>query len=428
MIYNGLRITTKQELIMRILFKFRGMLYDQLIPEVAERLSRDDGKSFRKNTYKDLQALEEMKLIVRDPLKLERTVDFIYLSEAGLELVCELLDISAGYVGSGWNEDWGDFAYDLHRPPKVTSAVIHHHLMLTDVLLYLERQKCRHSYLELDYRDNRYSSFEYTMKGEFNRFRPDAEVLIGTRRYLVEVDRGTEFGEKLREKFRSYSKYLQHLQDMGESLPAGVIFLMNKSTSNGVSRRWSLISATFMNEVQEWSTQFNLIAGSITELQSIISREFNRVNDFNDLYEKMKNYRTETTSVWRLEEGNGISWANAVFSVVKVSESESRFYVYERYEFLETKGLARIHAWWEWYLEAKNRYPEIGVSKYFIPVLWCPEGDPTMQLSFKGFDSEKEFNEAFENRIWMKTKPHPQWFNTLGEHVNIGHPLSRFPL
>lgn len=428
MIFNGQRITPKQEKILILLKQFRGMRYDQLIPLLAERLGRDVGVSFQKNTYKDLQELDQMKLIVRDPLKLQRTVDFIYLSETGLECACELLEIPVGHFGSGWNDDWGDFPYELYRPPRVGSAVIHHHMMLTDTLLTFEHLKAYLPDLQLDYRDNRYCSFEFKWQGETHRFRPDADLNIGEHRerYLIEVDRGTEFGEKLREKFCSYDGYLSYLQDRGEPLPEGVIFIMNKATPNGLLRRWSLVSAAFMDQMQKWSTRFNLIGGGVADIESILLRLLSKSNDYDDFFKKMSYYRTETVSFVNLKEGQGIPWRSAPFSIAK-SESENRLYVYERVEPFETLGVARIHAWWKWYQEAKQRYSDIGKSKFFIPVLWRPKGGPA-PLNFIGFENDKEFNEAFTNWIWLTTVPHPQWFNKSGERITTGHPLTRFPL
>lgn len=417
MIFNGLRVTRKQELILQIDFEFRGLLYDHLILELANRMHRDAGVSFRKNTYKDLQVLEEMKLIVRDQLKLNRTVDFIYLSEVGLECVCELLEIPVGYVGSGWKRDWGDFAYELQRPPRVSSAVIHHHLLLTEVLLRFERLKNLYPEIQLDFRDNRYCSREFECKGEKHRFRPDAEIVIGEskQRFFVEVDRGTEYGEKLREKFRSsYQMYLQHLKEKGERLPAGVIFIMNKETTNGAIRRWALVSACFMNEMQEWSTEFNLLGGSVSEIEQIILRQLDLDKAYGVFNEKMEHYRTADVSFITLQKGQGIEWSDASMSSVKISETETHFYAYERYQRFETMGIARIHFWWKWYQEAKKKYRDIAKSKHFIPILWHPSNGPD-SLSFKGYDLEKEFHEAFAERRWLTTDPHPKWFNAAGQ-------------
>ncbi|MEX2459715.1 MAG: hypothetical protein WD469_00205 [Paenibacillaceae bacterium] len=74
-------ITNKQRIIILILFSFRGLLYEQLVEELSQRLNgRIASQSFLKNTYKDLQKLEELKLVIRDPLKYGRTKDVIYLS------------------------------------------------------------------------------------------------------------------------------------------------------------------------------------------------------------------------------------------------------------------------------------------------------------------------------------------------------------
>lgn len=428
MIYSGLRITEKQEKIIRILHQFRGLRYDQLIPELAERMKRTEvysKESFRKNTYKDLQVLEEMKFIKRDPMRLEkRTVDFIYLTESGLEFVCELLDIPPGYIGTGWNNDFGDFPYELHRPPK--AALIHHHLMLTDVLLELKQIERNYPYLNSDSRDNRYCAKEFKWKdGETIRFRPDADLILGDKgdRFLVEVDRGTEFEEKLREKFRSYAAYLQYLKEQGERLPAGVIFVLNKDTPNKFSRRWSLVSAAFLNEMKEWAVHFNLIACNLTDLQSVLHKQESRLIDYEEFYNKMIEFRREgVVGFYPIKEGHGIEWIDNAFSHFK-SETSERIYVYERCEPFETIGISRVHTWWKTALTKKW----INDNTQFVTILLRTEGEP-YPLSFKGSELEMEYEEAFSNHIWIRTKPYLQWYNQSGEPVNSGHPLLRFPL
>jgi hypothetical protein len=304
----GQRITPKQEKIIVLLHQFRGMRYDQLIPVLAERMFRQDALSFRKNTYKDLQTLEDLKLIIRDPLRLEHTIDFIYLSESGLDIACELLEIYSGHIGDGWDDDYGDFPYDLYRPARVGSAVIHHHMMLTDVLLTLEHLKHQLPDLQLSFRDNRYASSEFEWQGEIHRFRPDAELILKSegKRYLVEVDRGTEFNEKLREKFRSYALYLQHIKANGKERPFSVIFIMNKTTTNGLMRRWSLIRSCFMNEMEEFSFNFNLIGSGVGSIKSTIERQMVKVSDFGDFTNKMSYYKSDTVLFSSLKEGIGI--------------------------------------------------------------------------------------------------------------------------
>ncbi len=106
--------TRKQKIIIQILFVFRGLLYEQLIEELSHRFTHSPAtQSIAKNTYKDLQKLEEQRLIIRDPIKLGRTKDMIYLSEGGHEYAGELLGIFPGHVGTGWDKDYGDFPYEL---------------------------------------------------------------------------------------------------------------------------------------------------------------------------------------------------------------------------------------------------------------------------------------------------------------------------
>jgi DNA-binding MarR family transcriptional regulator len=408
--FNGMRITDKQVIIICIIYQFRGLHFGQLMPELAQRMQRDNAISFKKNSYKDLQQLEEMRLIIRDPIKLERTVDFITLTESGLECASEILNIPYGYVSAsdGWGSDWGDFPFDLYKPPKVGSTMIHHHLMLTDVLLTFQAQQRADPDLKLDFRDNRYNSKEYESGGQIHRFRPDADfVILNGKRFLVECDRGTEYGEKLREKFRTYNGYLMYLQSIGEPLPVGVLFVMNKESANGMARRWSLVALAFMAEMSEWNTRFNLIGVSVSEIKSAVLKESKRDSQYSEFFQKASLLRSDIISFGILKEGDDLQWSSPTFSIVK-KESENKMFVFERIEPYETIGISRIYAWLLWYREAKKKYTDIGKAMYPTPVLWRQDGG-SFPLHFKGFDIEKELESLFKNCIWIRTDRQFEW-------------------
>lgn len=163
MIFNGRMINRKQQEIIVSLFLFRGFLFDQIASVLADRLKRPLTNTFRQNTYKDLQKLTKLKLIARDPIQIQRMKHFIYLTEDGLEIAYQLLDITPGHTGEGFNQDYGEFPYELQRPPK--GPAIHHHILLTDVLLVIDRLKAKYPDLGIDYRDNRYCSVQFESEG-----------------------------------------------------------------------------------------------------------------------------------------------------------------------------------------------------------------------------------------------------------------------
>ncbi len=412
----------KQKTIVKILFEYRGLLYEQLIEELSYRFTgRPASQSFTKNTYKDLQKLEEQRMIIREPIKIGRTKDLIYLSEAGHEYAAELFGIYPGHIGTGWERDFGDFPYDLQRPPKVSSPVILHHLIVASVLLRLERLKHSYPDYEIDYRDNRYASVKYDVDGIVNRFKPDGELLIRSGRYLLEVDRGTEFGEKLREKFQSYRRYLEHLHESGESLPEGVIFVCNKDSYNGMLKRWSLISSIFWSELSEWRTRFNLIGiNGVTELERVVVRQGERVHQFNEFYSKVIRYRSATVNIGILNSGQGLDWEQPVFSLS--GSTPDRMFAFERVEQFETLGLARLYAWYLWLSTARGRYSNMTDVTRFIPVLVRSDSKPA-PLIFKGFDAEEELTSIFSSALWLNTVDEPRWRDSRGESISYANPL-----
>jgi len=216
------------------------------------------------------------------------------------------------------------------------------------------------------------------------------------------------------------------LQEAGKPLPAGVIFLMNKASINGMARRWSLVAGAFMNQLQEWSTSFNLIGCGVSDLESTLSRQLSKNHDHHEFFKMVNHYETENVSFGMLKDGQGIPWQSATFSMMK-SEPDNRMYVFERFEPFETLGIARIHSWWKWFHEAKKRYSDIGKVKQFIPVLWRPKGGP-FPLLLKGCAIEMELDEIFLNQLWLSTNGHPEWYLKNGQKLNVSNPLIQFQL
>ncbi|MDB5053941.1 MAG: hypothetical protein JWM44_1991 [Bacilli bacterium] len=421
-IFQMRTVTNKQKIIVKILFEFRGVLYDQLIEELSQRFTGGSASlSFIKNTYKDLQKLEELRFIVREPIKLSRTKDMIYLSEAGHEYAKELIGIVPGYIGSGWDEDWGDFHYELQRPPRPSSAAVYHHLMLAEVLLKLERIKNKHLQLRFDYRDNRYNSIKFEYEGQTHRFKPDGDIVVNSQRILIEVDRGTEFGDKLREKFETYKYYLHYLQTMGEELPVAVLFICNKDTFNGMQRRWALISNSFWEEMVEWRTRFNLIGSNEIDLEKVLLSQADRKQKFDDFFLKISRFRTDQTSFGILNAGQGLNWNEPVCSISQ-SDSGYRLYTFERVEQYETLGLARIFEWYKWHNATKDKYSDMKLVEHFIPVLVQLDGKP-FRLFFKGLDQEKELEVVFNFSIWLNTQADPVWRDNVGLQLQTKNPL-----
>lgn len=416
---NGHSITPKQTKIIVILFLLRGMLFEQVSKKLAEVCERPLTETFRQNTYKDLQKMEKkFGLIKRDPIKMERTRDFIYLTEEGLEIASQLLDIAPGKVGSGFFGDHGDFPYDLHRPPKGTFL---HHVQLTDTLLEIERLQSKYPEAGLAYRDNRYSSVEYEWEGKKYRFRPDGEILINGIPYFLEIDRGTEFLESLKAKFERYNQYFAWLKKRNELIPAGVIIVCSTNTPIGLKRRFSTFLNAFMCHMSAWYLEFNLSFGTIGDLERIVNREVDAEHLFNQFRTIIPHYHKTEHGIGKLQfvqNQAGLSCSQGMrYSITKNSNGK-RIFAYERFEHAESRSVARLLEFYK----AVKATAELK-DAVFVPVLYYSEGEPIV-TSFNGFNSSDMLNTAFSNPLWLRIKEGmPYWSDSKGKKIPVGNAL-----
>ncbi len=418
MLYRPKNVTRKQQAIITLIFQFRGLIYDQLIDELSYRFAGGPPTfSFRKNTYKDLQKLEDMDMIERAPIKLSRTKDLISLTEAGLEYVKELLGILPGHVGSGWGNDWGDFPIELQRPPRPSSPAIYHHLMLTDILLQLERIKNENPQWSVDYRDNRYASERFDLDGVTYRFKPDGDILVSGRRFLLEVDRGTEFADKLREKFQSYRRYLE-FKEWGGRRPIGVLFVCNKETALGFQKRWTLISKIFWEELSEWRTRFNLIAINDTgDLQKVIIRQLERQQRFDEFWQKVIRFQSDSTTFGTLQNPQEIEWSTDPHVSISRAHPEHRLFIFERVEQYETIGLARLFRLFEWFNAIKGKFKDTANVRHVIPVCVNLDSEP-FPLVFPGFEQEGKLKAVFKRSLWANVQAGIVWTDQNGARIH----------
>jgi DNA-binding MarR family transcriptional regulator len=401
------KITNREMHILTIVYKFRGVTIEQLVRQLCLELNRPFSKTIKYNTYKNLNSLDKSRYIITDNIRLHRSMDFIYLTEHGIEKVAEHLGIMPYHTGSGWNEDYGDFPFPLQKPPKSL-----HHVLLTEALLELQKLKALYPDWQLDYRDNRYCAQMYDWQGEQYVFRPDASFRIGGDIFFVEVDRGTEFLEKLKEKFEGYHRYFNFLKRNDEPIPCGVIFVSDKENKNDFNRRWALIQQAFYSEMSQWYTNFNLMAcNDISDIKNMIVRHKTRNDVFNDFWKKVKPYtRHDNIQFGVLKENAG--WSNAVVAVVQ-TESGRLFYGFERVQEFETIGLCRLYVLCKKFKKT---------SKDFIPVVFHTEG-PSKKFVLRGFEIDDFVKTLQDNLVWLNVNEEPKWFDKEGNRINASNPL-----
>lgn len=413
---NGQSVTEKQMHILVFLFIFRGLLFEQLIALVARQLERPLTDTFRQNTYKDLQKLEKLKVIVRDPVRFDRLKHFMYLTDAGLEEVYLFLDVSPGHRGTGFGLDFGDFPYELQRPPKGTG--IHHHILASDTFLHLDQLRDAYPQHNIDYRDNRYCSVDYEWEGKTYRFRPDGELRIGDKLYLLEVDKGSEFLEAVKVKFEGYDRYFSWLKSEGRILPDGVIVICDTKHKTGFARRWSTFLNAFFNKMDKWYLHFNISFGKVEDLQKIILREINNDADFDVFREIIGHYVGDdkgTGRMWSFNDGASLACRDGMRFSITTKPGGSQLFAYERCELHESRALARFYELYKY-----TRQQEKFKSAEFVPVFYYFE-ETARRINFNGFDDADTLNKLFSNPMRMQIKDGiPEWTDSKGERVNGG--------
>ncbi|CAM3699018.1 replication-relaxation family protein [Marinicrinis lubricantis] len=399
------RVTNREMHILTIVYKFRGLTIEQLVRQLCLELNRPYSKTIKYNTYKILNSLDKSRYIITETIRLHRAMDFIYLTELGIEKVAEHLGIMPLHTGSGWNEDYGDFPFPLQKPPRNL-----HHVLLTEALLELEKLKVQHRHWQLDYRDNRYCAQLYDWQGEQYVFRPDAALRIGEKIFFVEIDRGTEFIEKLKEKFEGYHRYFSYLKQNKKPIPYGVVFVSDKENKNDFNRRWALIKQAFYSEMGQWYTVFNLMAcKEISDIKNLIVRQITRNDVFQDFSKKI-NYYTHHDNIKFGK--HDLGWSDAAAAIVQ-TDTGQRYYAFERVEEFETIGLCRLY-------EFGKKFGN-GIKEY-IPILFYT-GGAILRHVFRGFEDEELITTLQENLIWLNIKKEPLWFDKNGNRINTGNPL-----
>ncbi|MBU0941447.1 MAG: replication-relaxation family protein [Bacteroidetes bacterium] len=183
-----------------------------------------------KKTYDILRKLKKYGLIDYQTYKLSersRGRRIIFLSKAGLMELNNKRNIQEKTRGSGFFGDFGYFKHSLYSPPMKS---LRHHLMtvdvMTDAYILSKLNKVRMSVA-----NNLYVA-EKVIK-------PDFGVLIKGEKhdqtYYIEIDRSTERGQALLNKFKKYNTYFQQLKRENKPLPSTIFFVVpNGQSGKGI--------------------------------------------------------------------------------------------------------------------------------------------------------------------------------------------------
>lgn len=275
--------------VMEVLYDYRGMDMPQIL------FATGYGLRGRSSMYKTINRLLDKRLIGRQSLVPEfsgkssgrrHTGMMYFLTAKGYSYMLGYHGIPFGYIGIGYNKDYGDFDYALAKPPK---RFVKRHLLVVDTLLSArEFQKnvdgenpLRYSF---DFRDNRYASrrFSIVVEDEEEKpsikkmiLRPAAELMIKSESYFVEVDLDTKRAKKIDSKFEGYKAYFDYLIDNGKQLPAGIIFVSESlEFFNAQQRRWNTIETCFLRILEKYACKVKLIYESVDMLHEVFAKEY----------------------------------------------------------------------------------------------------------------------------------------------------------
>ncbi|GGM39356.1 hypothetical protein GCM10011351_26910 [Paraliobacillus quinghaiensis] len=424
----GFDLSPKELEILELIYKHRGMkaeqLYCALYPEKENRLtvmnlmSKEKPSQIKGIQSRYLKPLREKGLLRKASVS-SNPGSYSFLTKNGLEFIKTYLDIPLGKHGTGFGSDYGDFDYELYKPPH---RRINHHLGLIDLFITLDNLRDFFPQFDIDYRDNRYVSEKYPIQSsvkddanrKYKKFMPDAEVSIGSKRYYVEIDTGTEYFEALHDKFVGYANYLDYIHQSGRAIADGILFITNDPKPFQSVRRWETITRAFFFGINGWETSVNLIVGSLADVYSIVIKEQHKLESFNDTMYKLKYYlNTEQYNTTGIKKRSIVKNSKIKFdNVFSVTDGDKAF-VYERCDGFETIGFARILAF-------NSSYSKSNIE--VIPVLYCFKDD-FIPIPYKAFKNPGDAKILFANLRWLNAYDEPRWYDVDGERMLQGNPL-----
>lgn len=231
----------------------------------------------RGNLHATLKVLKEKRL-VKETVAQQPRVLIYSLTAKGLDLLYRIYNVSEGYRGTGFDDDFGYIDYKTHAP-KLGGNALHFYYQgwvlsflmklnnraelentLTNIRSIPEKKFELNEILQkpneilkltsidaripydkritniCSYRDNLHAAPNYEIKStKANEYRPDGEIEIGAgNNYFIEVDSGSESGTKLSDKFVKLYYRLKALKDNGLPLPKGVLFVCYGEISNSL--------------------------------------------------------------------------------------------------------------------------------------------------------------------------------------------------
>lgn len=278
-----------QDEIMRYLYLVRGADIEQITRALnGIKLKEPVLENKIKSTYALLNKLEKYGLVTYYVYKLKersRERRLYFLTKVGMMELNSQFNIYKNTSGSGFFGDYGYFNHSFFSPPKKS---LNHHLMTVDVMtdsyLLSKRNKDR-----IDVANNLYVA-EKTIKPDFAiAFKNGNAKDI----YYVEIDRSTERGQLLTNKFKKYNSYFEYLNSQNKPLPKAIFFVVPNGKngkdiySNEKQIRFGSVANAFYDTCEAFTAEVDLYFIDMNHFLTTFISELN--NDSGKNLEKLSN-------------------------------------------------------------------------------------------------------------------------------------------
>ncbi|MGE7667418.1 replication-relaxation family protein [Ureibacillus composti] len=254
-------------------------------------------KSFRyslsqeKSVYNYLLKLKKKCLIKQTRLQEVGSLGSLYyLTNNGLEVMKEILNIKIGQDGNGLlpinNETtFWDIPTEYQQPPLKQNA---HFLTTIEFFKVLIADQSA-PFIHLT---THYSNLVYYKDNRRHKVKPDATVIVGNSRYAVEIDRATESHVQLVQKFQKYKEhydYCQQVEDKSKVSPVhSILFVVEARTRrHGIQRRWTNVLSAFFEVFGQDFPEINFIMVPLNEVTQTLNFEANRKNFEEQAYNEL---------------------------------------------------------------------------------------------------------------------------------------------
>ncbi|GAA0298109.1 hypothetical protein GGQ92_000291 [Gracilibacillus halotolerans] len=218
---------------------------------------------------------------------------------------------------------------------------------------------------DIKWRDNRYAAVVWQVQeGKKSKYRPDAELFINDKIVSIEADRATESSSMLKEKFRGYFSYFDHLKqkEQQDRIPKTILFVLESSWNK---RRTQTIIDSWLETMGDYVRSIDLYVTSISDLTSFIKDYYYS----EELTGKFAVQIDSDNSVYNMKDSSDFPYKDTFMGV----EGAVAFWAANRPADEGRVRYDRILHWLKFDTH-KNL-----VVKHFVPILWTTTEIPNVE-------------------------------------------------